>query len=116
MPASNKPDSFPPLDRPEDVDKVIKYFKEFFGREITPGERSYLNELRKKLELIQPAPEYRPKLTHPEIRWNEHVQEWHCVKCGRRSDHIREADAWQEINAFACIPATPLEGEACEHL
>jgi len=103
----------PSIDRAEDIDKVIMYFKELFGREITDEELNYLNGIRKKLELSRP--EHQPDPRHPEIRWNENAQEWYCIKCGRRSDHIREDDAWKEINAFACEPPTLGENIESEH-
>jgi len=108
---ANEPD-FPSIDKAEDIDKVIMYFKELFGREITEAERNYLNAIRKKLE---PSPECQPDPRHPQIRWHEHTQEWYCIKCGRRSDHIREDDAWREINAFACEPPTPGENTDYKH-
>jgi hypothetical protein len=115
MPSSKIPDPFPPIERPEDIDKVIMYFTELFGREITPGERNYLTEVRKKLELRQSSTEYQPNVRHPEIKWNEHSQEWSCTKCARKSDHVRNNDAWNEINAASCEPPAPAKDDRSEH-
>lgn len=109
MPKDPELPSFPSIDGPEDIDKIITYFRELFGREITEGERKYLNGIRKILELNRPIPEYQSEPRHPEIRRHEPTQEWYCIKCGRRSDHTRADDAWGEINAFPCEP--PITGE-----
>ena len=115
MASSKKPDSFPPIETPEDIDKIITYFKELFGRDITAGERNYLKNIRKKLELKHTHASDQTPSPHPEIKWHDQTQEWHCIKCGRTSDHIREDDAWVEINTFACAPPTAPEGDECDH-
>ena len=78
-----------------DVDRLIKEFRELFGRKATTDELSSLMYVREKLA------------RHPELKWREQTQEWYCVKCGRTSDHVMETDAWKEIEVFDCAPPTP---------
>ncbi len=41
--------------------------------------------------------------THGEIYWNPALREWFCVRCGRTTDHVSQADARVELEQHDCV-------------
>jgi hypothetical protein len=48
-----------------------------------------------------------------EIKQDAATQEWFCIKCLRRSDHMTQQDAERELSQFECIPPVHSEGKFC---
>jgi hypothetical protein len=50
--------------------------------------------------------------THREIYWNPALREWFCVRCGRTSDHVSQADARAELEQHDCALPVAQYGSA----
>jgi hypothetical protein len=60
------------------------------------------------------APEIASAMKHPQLLWNSKTMAWFCIRCGRTSDHLIQADAERELDQFGCA-LVPKNGERSEN-